>query len=288
MSFTRSTTNVDVHKNMPDYPSSEGYTAAQLKTAFDSSAVGLKADLNGLMTELEDTSSASNIGASAVTNGDSSNTNVQAKLEYIMEQVQGAVLGDIPDGTITQEKLNATYEETIAKKDGTLQTGLNTELLNGKTEAQLMASFIGTSNPTTLSFTSLAAPSTKKATATATETKTLSTNGNRYYVMLFSYNACKVALYDAQTGKFVFATYLGNHPEGGNGSEHRTFAFNTNQIALNTGYYAQGNHAELRVTYSEQTLTFVVNKSAYRDTDDHSKEVPAGTITVFELCSMVQ
>ena len=124
---------------MPDYPSSEGYTAAQLKTAFDSSAVGLKADLNGLMTELENTDSASNIGASAVTSGDISEANVQAKLEYIMEQVQGAVLGDIPDGTITQAKMNATYEETIAKKDSTLQTGLNAEMLGGTTLATLMA-----------------------------------------------------------------------------------------------------------------------------------------------------
>ena len=153
MSFTRSTTDVNVHRNMPDYPSNEGYTATQLKTAFDSSAAGLKDDLNGLMTELESSSSASNVGAAAIADGDSSDANVQAKLEKIYEDLQDVALGDIPDGTITKAKMDATYAGTLAEKDGTLQTNLSAEMLNGKTEAQLLSAFLSTPNPTTISFT---------------------------------------------------------------------------------------------------------------------------------------
>lgn len=116
MSFTRSTTNVDVHKNMPDYPSSEGYTAAQLKTAFDSSAVGLKADITNLETELEATTAAASIGAADVYVGDTSNATVQDKLEMIYQAVVGVALGTIPDDSITEAKLDSTYSASLAKK----------------------------------------------------------------------------------------------------------------------------------------------------------------------------
>ena len=139
MGFTRSTTDVNVHRNMPDYPSGEGYTTEQLKTAFDSSAAGLKADLNGLMTELENTNSAENLGAAIVGENDITEPNVQAKLNYLMGEIQGVALGDIPDGTITQAKMDATYEGTLAKKDETLQEGLNSEMLGGTDLATIMA-----------------------------------------------------------------------------------------------------------------------------------------------------
>lgn len=211
---------------MPDYPSSEGYTAATLKTAFDAPATGLKDDINRLETELEDTSSASNLGASPIVAGDDSDANVQAKLEKLYEDMQGISQGSIPDGTITEIKMNAAYEATLAKKDGTLQTGLNSEELNGKTEEQLKTAFLGTPNPATISFTGAAVK-----TSTVTETKTYATNGSRYYMMLLSYIGCKLAMYDAKTEKFVFATYLGEYPEA---SDYRdnTYAFNTNNIKI--------------------------------------------------------
>ena len=131
MGFTRSETNVDVHKNMPDYPTNEGYTTEQLKTAFDSSAVGLKADLNGLMTELESTDAATDIGASPLTASDTTDANVQAKLEKLQEELQNVTLGDIPDGTITTAKLDDTLASLLPLKDGTLQTNLNADKLDG-------------------------------------------------------------------------------------------------------------------------------------------------------------
>ena len=106
MGFTRSETNVDVHKNMPDYPTNEGYTTEQLKTAFDSSAVGLKADVNRLMTELESTDAATDIGASPLTASDTTDANVQAKLDD-------------------------TLASLLPLKDGTLQTNLNADKLDG-------------------------------------------------------------------------------------------------------------------------------------------------------------
>jgi hypothetical protein len=139
MGFTRSETNVDVHKNMPDYPTNEGYTTEQLKTAFDSSAVGLKADLNGLMTELESTDAATDIGASPLTAGDTTGANVQAKLEKLQEELQNVALGDIPDGTITTAKLDDTLAALIALKDGTEQANLNADKLGGLRLAQIIA-----------------------------------------------------------------------------------------------------------------------------------------------------
>lgn len=139
MGFTRSTTDVNVHRNMPDYPSGEGITTEQLKAAFDSSAAGLKDDLNGLMGELENTSAASYIGTGIIDESDLTDNNVQAKLEYLMQSIQGVALGDIPDGTITEGKMNATYAASLAKKDETLQEGLNAEMLGGTDLATLLS-----------------------------------------------------------------------------------------------------------------------------------------------------
>ena len=123
MGFTRSTTNTSVHQGMPDYPSSQGYTTTQLKQAFDAPAEGLQTDLNGLMSELEATTSAGFIGADQIDPSDASAANVQAKLEKIYTDMQGISQGSIPDGTITEAKLDATYAASVAIKDGTLQTG---------------------------------------------------------------------------------------------------------------------------------------------------------------------
>lgn len=279
MSFTRSTTDVNVHRNMPDYPSNEGYTAAQLKTAFDSSAAGLKDDLNGLMTELESSSSASNVGAAAIADGDSSDANVQAKLEKLYEDLQGVALGDIPDGTITKAKMDATYAGTIAEKDGTLQTNLSAEMLNGKTEAQLMSAFLDTVNPQTLSFTAGTAPTASNTYNTETEAKTMTTRGGRYYFMVFSYQNCKIALYDAQANKFIFGTYLGTNLSGVSDSTN-TFSFNTTSLRLHKGYY--NDEVSIIANLSGTTLTVTATKKS-RKTSSTQYPAPSGTITVFEL-----
>lgn len=274
MSFTRSTTNTSVHQGMPDYPSSQGYTTTQLKQAFDAPAEGLQQDLNGLCTELEDTSAAGNIGATAIDPNDTSNGTVQDKLDFLQSELQGITLGQIPPGTITSTELDSTYEATLAKKDGTLQTGLDTEKLNSKTEAQLKTAFLATPNPTTISFTGAT-----KQTPTVTETKTYSSNGSRYYIMLFSYKSCKIGLFDAQTENFVAATYLGASPD----NLECTYAFNSNNIDLHKGGAA--GKVTLGVTYSSGTITLNVTKAPSQSSS--GSNTPSGSITIFELGGIV-
>ena len=275
MSFTRISRDVSVHQSMPDYPSGEGYTATQLKQAFDAPAEGIKTDVNGLMGELEDTTAASNIGAAALDESDTSDANLQAKVEKIHAEIQGVALGDIPDGTITQAKLNATYEGTIAKKDSTLQEGLNSEKINSKTEAQLKASFLATPNPTTLSYEAASTSSTSYETAT--ESKTVSTNGGRYYLLISSYLSCQLLLFDAQTEKFVFGINT-NNPA----ADSAVHSYNVAQVNLKKGYSGNLGEATISGTYNEGTLTFSVTKKYKKD-----NSVSAGTVTVFELGGIV-
>lgn len=273
MSFTRSTTDVNVHRNMPDYPTGEGISASDLKEAFDSEAEGLQGDINRLATELEDTTSASNLGAAALTDGDTSGATIQAKLEKLQDEIEDATLGQIPDGTITEAKLNDDYAATLAKKNGELQEGLNTEKLNGKTEAQLKSAFLTTPSAATYSFTGAA-----KNTATVTESKTHTTSGGRYYLMVFSYSGCSLGLYDASTQKFLFATYLGKSPNPS--GETKTFAYNTARI--NLAYGQTVGNAELQVYYNSGTMTLNVTKAP-----KSNYAVDAGSVTIFELGGIV-
>lgn len=283
MSFTRSTTNTSVHQGMPDYPSAEGYSTTQLKQAFDAPAEGLQSDINRLATELEDTTGAANIGADAIVSGDDSGANIQAKLEKLYTDMQGISQGAIPDGTITEAKMDATYEGTLAKKDGTLQTGLSAEMLNGKTEAQLKTAFLSTPNPTTLSFTKLDPPSSgSEVAATETETKTVQTNGGRYYLMLSTYSDCTLLLYDAQTNKIVVGTYIGRYVD----NAHSTFSFNVSQIRLHTGDYSRA-WVEMTTSYSNKVLTININKRSWRQSSSSQTTAPAGSLTIFELGGIV-
>lgn len=269
MGFTRSDANVTVHQSMPDYPSGEGYTTEQLKTAFDSSAAELKDDLNGLMTELEDSSSASKIGAAQLES--EVGTSVQDKLEYLMSEIQGVALGDIPDGSITEAKLDTTYAGSLAKKDGTLQEGLSAEKLNGKTETQLMAAFLGTDDLTTISFAK------GNTSGDQTETQTMTTHGGRFYLLLPSFQSIKVALYDAQTNKFLFATYLGSWGSTSSSVEdYAVTSFYAGTIRVHKTYNAE--QINLSASYSDGTITFTASKH-----NTNSYKTPAGTIKVIEL-----
>lgn len=136
MGFTRSTTPTDVHSTLGDYPNvDDGLTPAQLKARFDAPATGLKGDINGLEGELEATTAAENVGAAPITEADTSDANIQAKLEKIYLDMQQIATGDIPDNSITAAKIDADYKATLAIKDGTLQTNLNADKLGGQASA---------------------------------------------------------------------------------------------------------------------------------------------------------
>lgn len=82
-------------------------TAAEIKAALDSQPNELKAVLNALIDSLQATtagdSGAKNLGVSTISGV--TGANIQAVLEDLKLQINGAVAGSIPDGSITQAKL---------------------------------------------------------------------------------------------------------------------------------------------------------------------------------------
>jgi hypothetical protein len=265
MSFTRSTTDVHVHRNMPDYPTGAGISASDLKTAFDSEAEGLQDDLNRLETELEETTAAGNIGATPLAEGDDSGATVQDKLEKLQSEIQEATLGQIPDGTITEAKLNDEFAAAIPKKDDTLQTGLNAEKINGKTDAQLKSDIIGTPSYTDITFAG------HTTSGTVTETKTYNVVNSRYLLLIVTgYSNCRKILLDLKSANSYRMVYA----EGGN-----YFVSKTNSAKL-LDSSVQGK-VTLTTAYSSGVLTLNVTK---QKTDSN---IPADTLTVYELGGIV-
>lgn len=138
MGFTRSTTDISVHQKLGDYPNQDnGLTPEELKKTYDKPAETLQKDLNNLEAELEELHASSKIGAEPIDGNDTSEANVQAKLVRIYEQLQNVILNQIPDGSITKEKLNAEYSGVLAEKTGEVQTNLNAEMVGGITANQI-------------------------------------------------------------------------------------------------------------------------------------------------------
>lgn len=134
MGFTRSTTDISVHQKLGDYPNQDnGLTPEELKKRYDYPVETLQKDLNKLEEELESVVGAANIGALSLDDADDSLNNVQEKLKYIYGQLQNVSLGQIPDGSITQNKLETEFSNQIAKKNNGMQEGLDSEKVGGKT-----------------------------------------------------------------------------------------------------------------------------------------------------------
>ncbi|GEM_PF-3564044 len=93
--------------SLPDHPSAEGMTAAQIKAAFDKSPDEIKNKINALIDNLLsivlNDSGADNIGSTAIAgvNG----TTVQAQLRSLKTLLDQVVLGQVPDNTLTNAKL---------------------------------------------------------------------------------------------------------------------------------------------------------------------------------------
>lgn len=143
MAFTRITANVQNISALSDEPNiDDGLSAAQLKAKFDKAGVDIKAGVNNLISELEGTTAAANIGASALDAGDTSDDTVQGKLEYLQNEMQSITQGAVADGSITAAKL-AANSVTSAKLDSTV-----TSLINGKAEITV-GSYTGTGSNNT-------------------------------------------------------------------------------------------------------------------------------------------
>ena len=115
--------------------------ASTMKALFDQGAEDLRVELNGVIDELLATTGAQQIGidparglgntlADALTNiknymnlgasgisattiGTGSGNTVQSQLEWLLLQIQNVVLNQIPDGTVTMDKLSTTLADLI-------------------------------------------------------------------------------------------------------------------------------------------------------------------------------
>lgn len=135
--------------------------ASTMKALFDQGAEDLRVKLNGVIDELLATTGAQQIGidparglgntlADALTNiknymnlgasgisaatiGTGSGNTVQSQLEWLLLQIQNVLLNQIPDGTITMQKLATTLANTIngnTSNIGDLATLTTTEKTN--------------------------------------------------------------------------------------------------------------------------------------------------------------
>lgn len=139
MSFTKITEDLDIIQKLADEPNADdGLSAEEVKKKFDEAGNKIKSKFNKHIDELEGTLGASRVGANKIDGEDNSESNIQAKLEKIYGALKNVTLNQIPDGTITKEKINSTLFP-VAEKNGDLQVNLNAEKLNGKMEAELYA-----------------------------------------------------------------------------------------------------------------------------------------------------
>lgn len=117
MGFTRSTTDISVHQKLDDYPNrDDGLTPEEIKKRYDYPAETLQKDLNNLEAELENENASNKIGAIKIDDSDESENNIFAKLKMLSGRIREAVLSQIPDGTITKNKLLPEYEVSLARK----------------------------------------------------------------------------------------------------------------------------------------------------------------------------
>lgn len=132
MAFTRITADMNNHQSLADEPNIEnGLTAEELKKLYDKAANDLKDGINKLIDELEDTTGASFINSEPIHSGDTSENSILAKLKMLYKEIQNVTQGAIPDGSITESKLDTNYSVLLAKRNGELQGNLNAELLGG-------------------------------------------------------------------------------------------------------------------------------------------------------------
>ena len=133
MAFTKLTTDVENIQKLADRPQ---LSAQQLKAAFDGAGADIKQYLTEtLVPELEAETAAGNVGAAHIGDGDphpENSRNVQAKLNYLYEQIKQAQMGQIPDrsiesikiasGTLTQNELADGAVTTAKLADGAVTT----------------------------------------------------------------------------------------------------------------------------------------------------------------------
>jgi hypothetical protein len=97
-----------LHAGQSDKPTPSFASSAAFKTAIDSQAIQLQTALNGLIDALNSTtpgnSASENLGAAAITGV--AGATLYAQIVDLKAQINSAVTGQIPDGTVTPAKLS--------------------------------------------------------------------------------------------------------------------------------------------------------------------------------------
>lgn len=152
MAFTKITKDMNIIAALDDEPNDVGgLSAAQLKAKFDEGGLALKTFVNGtLIDELEAGAAAASIGAKDGSNNDTT-------LQSVLNDLIGAVVGQIPDGSITAAKLHTDAVETAKIKDGAV-TDAKVDWATSKIARIEVLTYAGTgtygsSNKNTLTFT---------------------------------------------------------------------------------------------------------------------------------------
>ena len=129
------------------------YTAAQIKTFYDSRGVELRTFINGLVGILnsvtDSSSGADNIGVTAISG--LSGATVQALLEALKTALDEAILGAIPDGSLTTVKYqNGSVTAAKCAADVATQAELDAEAsARGSADTTLQGNLDNHSNNTT-------------------------------------------------------------------------------------------------------------------------------------------
>ena len=120
MAFTKFEKDMGIIIKLDDEPNDAGgMTADELKRKFDEAGQALKEYINEtLLPELSGENGAANIGAKPFEGAPG--TTVQEQIEQVSKRVEGVVLGQIPDHSITPVKLTGvmqSYHVSVAVED---------------------------------------------------------------------------------------------------------------------------------------------------------------------------
>lgn len=115
MAFDRMTDDMNIISKLPDEPNDEGgMTASALKATFDKAGTLAKTAINKLIAALGASTAAGNIGFARSTEVPADN--VQDAIENVQSQIAGVAMGEMPNGSVTAEKLagGAVTAEKVA------------------------------------------------------------------------------------------------------------------------------------------------------------------------------
>lgn len=127
MAFSKITKDMNIIAALDDEPNDVGgLSAAQLKAKFDEGGLALKTFINNLIDAIAAGTAAANIGAKNA--NDETDT-----LQNVLDDLIGAVIGTLPDGSVTTAKLH-DGAVTTAKLDDPASTNIGVIIRSVRTD----------------------------------------------------------------------------------------------------------------------------------------------------------